>query len=519
MRLTTFAGLAFAASFFIPVPEALASTTTDRPGGFVESPLEPGVWLRRDEVTIAPPKPAAEGSLPSPPNPPNPSITPKMASPGVSSIPGFNDPGAIVAVGTTLYVGNDAPSVTVVDASVPGSEAIAGAIATPIHPIDLAVTGGVLYVADQGRDEVWYQSLGALGGGTWSVIHLPAATTEWTYGNICFPHPTLSRLYVIQMWENRIQVIDLVTKTVQTPITELHHLPTSIAFSSDGARMAVLCTGLSAPSCGAFGPNLAVFDATTHAKLYEIDLQGTCARAIAVDGDDAFVVRDTNLRKYDLPTGGLLDSLALGGGRNAAHNGFELVTQDGSEKVRLHTSDFEAQTGDYDVVFGAQVWFPPIEEMVALPSVDGRVFVTCRNDDAISVIRHDSGCFPYGVGCAGSGGFTPRISSQGCPHLGQNFDFAITRGLGGALVSLFAGSSQGNLPLGGGCSFLVSPVLPPLFTVPLSGSGAGNGSLALSVAVPPTLPAGISIALQAIVHDPAGPIAAAVSNGLALVVK
>lgn len=467
---------------------------------FVESPLEPGVWLQRTTQEAR-----ASGA-----------IGLKAASAGVTSIGGMNDPGAIIRVGDTLYVGNDAPSITVIDASVPGAEFVTGTIATPIHPIDLAVVGGELYVVDQKRDTVWHRPLA---GGAWASIALPAATWEWTYGNLCFPHPTLPILFVIQMWENRIQIVDLAANAVAGAITDLHHLPTSIVFSADGSRMAVLCTGLSAPSCAASGPNLAVFDATTFAKLYEVNLTGTCSRAVVAAGNDAFVVRDVDVRKYALGNGALLDSRSGGGGRNAAHNGYELVTQDGGENVSLFTSDLDVLTATYDVTFQAQVWFPPVEEMVAFDAADGRVFVTCRNDDAVSVIHHDSGCHPYGAGCAGSGGFTPSLKSQGCPHLGQNFVFSVARGLGGAMAFFFAGAAPGNLPLGGGCSFLVAPVLPPLLTAPLSGSGAGNGSLVFNVAIPNSLPAGIEVDLQAFVADPAGAIGASASNGLRLVIK
>lgn len=479
----------------------LATSTFAGEATFVESPLEPGVWFQRVNTSHD----STSGT-----------IGPKSLSLGVTSIGGLNDPAAIIRHGNTLYVGNDGPTISIIDASVYGAEVVTGTISTPINPIDLAIVGTTLYVVDQKRDAVWHRPLG---GGAWSSIALPTATWEWTYGNICFPHPTLPILFVIQMWENLIQIVDLNTNSVAGVITQLHHLPTSIAFSADGTKMAVLCTGLSAPSCAASGPNLAVFDANTFAQLYEVNLQGTCSRAIVANGGDAFVVRDVDVKKYALANGALLDSKTGGGGRNVAHNGFELVTQDGGQLVRLYTSDLDVLTASFDVMLQPQVWFPPVEEMVAFPASDGRVFVTVRNDDAVSVIYHDSGCYPYGVGCAGSGGFVPTLKSAGCPHLGQNFTFSVARGLGGAMAFFFAGTAQANLPLGGGCSYLVAPVLPPVLNLTLPGSGAGNGGITLNVTIPNSLPLGLEIDLQAIVADPNGPIGASVSNGLRLVVK
>jgi hypothetical protein len=468
---------------------------------FVESPVQPGVWFNRNMPAQTSP-PATAG--------------PKMASAGVTSVGGLNDPGAIIRHGNFLYVGNDGPTITVIDATTPGAEFVSQTITTPIHPIDLAISFTELYVVDQKRDTVWHKPLTS---GSWTSIALPTATWEWTYGNICFPHPTLPRLYVIQMWDNLIQVVDLTTYTLLPPITQLHHLPTSIAFSGDGTKLAVLCTGLSAPSCGASGPNLAVFDSTSHAKLYEVDLQGTCSRAIVADGNDAFVVRDTDLRKYDLPSGLLIDNKSGGGGRNAAHNGTALITQDFAEHVSIFSDDLDHTLATYDVVFGPQVWLPPIEEMVAFGASDGRVFVTCRNDDSVSIIHHDFACYPYGKGCPGAGGFVPKLAGAGCPHPNQSYALSVIRGLGGAMALFFAGTAQANVPLGGGCAFLLSPVLAPVLTIPLTGSGAGNGSLALSVLVPSSLPVGLPVNLQVFVQDVASPIGASASNGLQLVIK
>jgi hypothetical protein len=301
------------------------------------------------------------------------------------ALSGFNDPGAVTLSEDRLYVGNtgggNAKLVTVIDISIPGSEVVIDEISTPVNPVDLAVTNGNLYVIDQNRDMLHYQSLGGL---TWNTVALPNATTsEWDYGNILFAHD--DSLYVIHTWENLISVVDLTTHTVTDTISDLDHLPDRIVFTPDG--MLVLGVGLDAPSCSANGPNLSLFDLNTHAKIYRTDLSGfECTSTLTVARDRVYVVFNDAIRVYDLATGAYLHTGAGPGlGRNITHNGARLLGQ--SHDGALMGINYQvSQFRQCNLLQNAQIWFPPVEEIVALPAQDGRVFMTNRNDDTLSIV-------------------------------------------------------------------------------------------------------------------------------------
>lgn len=479
-------------------------------GPFLPSPLQAGVYASAPEV-VATHLAGKSGGAPA---------IAVALSPDVTAIAGFKDPSAIVRRGNSFFVSNNEDNATktisVIDATVPFGEVITQTFSTPVDPVDCAFQGNEIFLADQKRSPLYWKDLSS---NTWNSIALPVAIDEWTYGNITFAHPTQNRMFVVQFWENRIHVVDTQTKSLVTTITNLHHLPTSIAFSADGSKMAVLCTGLSAPSCGASGPNLAVFDSTSFSKLYEVDLQGTCSRALTTDGQFVFVVRDSDVRKYDFATGALVTTMSIGGlGRNANFNGTDLVVQDlASGAVKVIDPGLTQVLATYGVVSGPSVWLPPTEEMATFDNGDGRVFVTVRNDDAVSVVHHSPDCVSYGTGCAGSGGFVPKLGKVGCPTAGANFALNLTRGLGGASMLMFIGLSQTSIPLGAGCTFLVAPVNAPLFSAPLTGSGPGTGGLALSIPVPSSVPAGITVTLQAVVIDPGAFLGFSMTNGLSLV--
>jgi len=77
----------------------------------------------------------------------------------------------------------------------------------------------------------------------------------------------------------------------------------------------------------------------------------------------------------------------------------------------------------------------------------------------------------YGMGCPGSGGFTPA------------------------------------LPLGFGCPLNITPLLLALPGLPMGGSGPGDGTVTLTSALPPAA-AGVTLSMQALAVD--GGVAAGV---------
>ncbi|MBL8769390.1 MAG: hypothetical protein JNL94_18605 [Planctomycetes bacterium] len=485
----------FALTLFVLIPLASA-----QPPEFVESPLQPGVWRW------------AGGQVAG-------SVLPGAAAPmtTVHAIPGFVNPGSIVRDGTKLYVGEDTPLVRVVDTSTPGAEFVATTITTPVAPIDLLVKNNTLYVIDQDRDTLWRK---ALPSGAWQSLALSGPNaSEWDYGNILIPHPTLDKAFVIHMWENSIDVVNLATWQLEATITDLHHLPDRIQFNGAGTQMAVLCVGLSAPSCAASGPNLAVFDLATLVKQYEVNLQGDCSLELLTHFDDAYVVRNGDLKRYELVNGSFVDELpdplnSLAFGRNGTTNGRELYLQNNTG--RLLRVDFELSLLEdaIPVVTQSQVWFPPIEEMTAFAGCDGRVFVTNRNDKTVSVVQLPHGFIQYAKGCAGSAGFHPKLDATGCPTAFGHVTIQLSNGLGSAASFLFLGTGTNNLNLGSGCRFLVDPISAPILSLPLSGIGPGAGSWTIATTMPPAVPIDLVITLQAAIADPGAPLGYCMSNGV-----
>ncbi|MFG0320571.1 MAG: hypothetical protein ACF8XB_25085 [Planctomycetota bacterium JB042] len=126
----------------------------------------------------------------------------------------------------------------------------------------------------------------------------------------------------------------------------------------------------------------------------------------------------------------------------------------------------------------------------------------------------------YGTGCAGSGGFTPKLDLLPCPALtGQTVQLAIEEALGGAPALLAFGFGPGALPMDGDCDLLVQPLLPQVLSFPLGGAGAGNGGVVLSASIPPSLPTPVTFTLQAFVADPGGTASFSNSAGLEVTIE
>lgn len=130
-----------------------------------------------------------------------------------------------------------------------------------------------------------------------------------------------------------------------------------------------------------------------------------------------------------------------------------------------------------------------------------------------------SGCLiPYGVGCAGTGGFAPQLSLGGCSAAGGPINVNISQGLGGSAAVLFLGASQVSIPVGlSACTLLVGPPqLPVLLT--LSGTGAGAGSLQLFGSLP-VGSTGATFTMQALVADAVLPHGFSATGGLQITVQ
>jgi FG-GAP-like repeat len=126
--------------------------------------------------------------------------------------------------------------------------------------------------------------------------------------------------------------------------------------------------------------------------------------------------------------------------------------------------------------------------------------------------------FGFGLGCAGSRGFVPRLSAFGCVAPGGVLTIQLDRALGGAPAVLFVGPTSVQMPAGFGCTAFVPASSAIAVPWPLIGPAvAGAGRASLTALLPPSVPPGTTIGLQAAIVDPASPFGIAGSNGVHLV--
>jgi len=465
---------------------------------FAPSPLQRGIWKQ------SPPSFVAEA-------PGAPAFT--AASTNVWHLPGFVFPAAMTLEGDDLYVTNHQGSdlVTVVDVQTFGAEVISQTIATPVDPIDLVVAGSELWVVGPARNALHHRPIA---GGVWNSIALPAAFPEWSYGHVVTAHPDGVRLFVAQLWENRIQVVDRTAGVVIQTISDLHHLPEQVLFFAGGTRMAVLSVGLDAPHCQAIGPHVAVYAVSGPAtRLFEFDVSGECPLSIAEDSGTLFVTRDGGIAAYDAANGQLL---ASGGastlGRYSIVAEGELVTQSVGTIIKAPL-DLSSQAACDSLLQNPLTASPALGEMAAI--ADGRLFIANRNDGTLTIVDLDPACEPYGDGCPGTGGIVPTLSCTGTPSPGQSFSLDLGDGLGGASAWLFGGTQAAESAMGAGCSLLVAPLAAPFGPLVLDGGGA----VSVPVPVPAGTPLGTAATVQAFVIDGQGALGFSNTNALALKVE
>jgi hypothetical protein len=118
-----------------------------------------------------------------------------------------------------------------------------------------------------------------------------------------------------------------------------------------------------------------------------------------------------------------------------------------------------------------------------------------------------------GPGCAGSGGFVPALMVDGCPTPGGHLTLGAAGALGGAPALLLFGPVPAALPLKG-CILSVAPPFAQLLLV-LPGSGHGGGAFTAQ-AVLPQGTSGLTLALQLLIADAAGPSGLSATNGMVI---
>lgn len=148
------------------------------------------------------------------------------------------------------------------------------------------------------------------------------------------------------------------------------------------------------------------------------------------------------------------------------------------------------------------------------------VFVSTGVSSLDAIFTLDNICIgppcaiPFGVGCAGLGGFVPALSQTVCDAQTGQVAFEIRDAPGGATALLLFGLTQASTPLGAsGCSLNVGTLLPLTLAIPLGGAGPGNGLVLLPGVLPPSA-SGLTFTMTTAVSDASTPLGFTTSNGL-----
>ncbi len=138
------------------------------------------------------------------------------------------------------------------------------------------------------------------------------------------------------------------------------------------------------------------------------------------------------------------------------------------------------------------------------------------------LVKAYSGCpssvIPIVTACAGSGGFTPSLTENGCFDANSLVSLSLSNALGGAAAMLFVGTTApGGGTVSQGCFFQCGAPAIPLFATILSGSGAGQGAWSATFPVHALTPT--AIRTQFVIADPAKASGLVVSNSLTITIS
>jgi lysyl endopeptidase len=148
-------------------------------------------------------------------------------------------------------------------------------------------------------------------------------------------------------------------------------------------------------------------------------------------------------------------------------------------------------------------------------TTDGSLVYSGWNIDDVEITAIAPSSFTnYGVGLAGSGGFTPSIAGAGDTSIGGNFTVDIEGGLGGAFGAAALGFQRANLPFYGG-NLLVDPPLSLVFLTLSGPSGVpGVGTFGATTSITDPGMAGVVFQLQGIFVDAGATEGYSLSQGL-----
>lgn len=124
----------------------------------------------------------------------------------------------------------------------------------------------------------------------------------------------------------------------------------------------------------------------------------------------------------------------------------------------------------------------------------------------------------YGAGCPTSAAQVPELEAHGCAIPGGQVRIQVRGGIPGESAFLLLGGQPGSVPIGAGCLLLVTPLLPVVIgPIPLANNGMFGGAAMLPAVLPPNSIPG-SIAMQALLTDPALFKHFALSNAVSLAI-
>ena len=122
----------------------------------------------------------------------------------------------------------------------------------------------------------------------------------------------------------------------------------------------------------------------------------------------------------------------------------------------------------------------------------------------------------YNVGCPGSGGFTPRATSDSCPTGGDPLAITFSNALGGSVALIFFSTQQASNPIrGSSCNLNLVLVAGGSISLPVGGFGPGGGTLTF-VANTPASVSGADITMQGFFLDPEAEIGFSATSGVLL---
>lgn len=195
---------------------------------------------------------------------------------------------------------------------------------------------------------------------------------------------------------------------------------------------------------------------------------------------------------------------------------------DGRTDILIESADFGVQevwergtNGDF--ILNAR--HPGIAKLARLDddSLPDRVTRISGLPELVLIRNESAGAVQsFGAPCALGGASPPTLGATNPAIAGSPFTLSINQGLGGATALVFFGLKTTAVPVGLGCSFYLTPILPTTIALVLSGSGIGQGNANLPTVLPPAL-AGFTFTTQCATIE--APSAYALSNALAISVK